>query len=191
VLRRAFGRFVFVVVIALGLYFVVSHYRDGSGWMRCRQQRHRSRRCRAPRDCRSGAADRSWAQKPQRATRSEYLTTGRYFTDKDATVRTLTSGWDAAVSDRAADILRDSPNFPNMPKTAKPTVAGDVETKLAEMMRESGATSGVVAINHPKMCDGAMGCTIAVAAILPVGSVLHVWELDATTVLTISGKGAA
>ncbi|HEY3749607.1 MAG TPA: DddA-like double-stranded DNA deaminase toxin [Pseudonocardiaceae bacterium] len=137
------------------------------------------------------AADRSWAQKQQRATRSEYLTTGRYFTDKDATVRTLTSGWDAAVSDRAADILRDSPNFPNMPKTAKPTVAGDVETKLAEMMRESGATSGVVAINHPKMCDGAMGCTIAVAAILPVGSVLHVWELDATTVLTISGKGAA
>jgi hypothetical protein len=52
------------------------------------------------------ATDLSWAQKQQAGIRSEYLTTGRYFTDKDATVRTLTSGWDVGVSDRAADILR-------------------------------------------------------------------------------------
>jgi hypothetical protein len=190
VLQRAFGRLVLVVAIVLGLYFVVTHYHGGGCGVASSAVVHAD----TPRQCLTvdqAATDPRWAQKQQASIRWEYLTTGRYFTDQDATVRTITSGWTAGVSDRAADILHSSPNFPNFPKTAKPTVAGDVETKMAEMMRESGATNGVVAINHPKMCDGAMGCTSAVAAILPTGSVLHVWELDATTAITISGKAAA
>jgi type IV secretory pathway TrbF-like protein len=189
VLQRAFGRLVLVVAIVLGLYFVVTHYHGGGCEVASGVVAHADT-AGACATVGQAATDPSWAQKQQASIRSQYLTTGRYFTNDDATVRTVTSGWTAGLSDRAADILRISSNFPNFPKAAKPTVAADVETKIAEMMRESGATNGVVAINHPKMCDGAMGCTAAVAAILPVGSVLHVWELDATAPITVFGRAA-
>jgi hypothetical protein len=189
VLQRAFGRLVLVVAIVLGLYFVITHYQGGGCGVASGAVAHADTAGACP-TVDQAATDPSWAQKQQARIRSAYLTTGRYFTNNDATVRTITSGWTAGVSDRAAEVLRISPNFPNFPKKAKPTVAADVETKIAEKMRETGATNGVVAINHPKMCDGAMGCTAAVAAILPLGSVLHVWELDATTPITVSGRAA-
>jgi hypothetical protein len=113
------------------------------------------------------------------------VTTGRFMTSSDETVQTITSGIDP-LSTIADGYLRAS-DFP-YPSRGKPSVIADVETKLAAKMRHDGVTTAVLAINHPTVCDGVMGCRQAVPAILPEGSALFVWELDGDAPVKLTGR---
>ena len=100
-----------------------------------------------------------------------------------------TSGCDRAGGDIAHAETSDCRGYVRQ-AAGDPSFAGDVETKVAMVMREGGATSGVVAINHPRMCTGPVSCRVAITAILPKGSVLYVWELGATRSIECDGEGA-
>jgi hypothetical protein len=143
-----------------------------------------------PADIAQAVRESSWAAQQRQVMQDARVTSGRYITNQASDPQAITSGWNAppGISDRIVGLLRNSPNFPNFPSSGKPNVAGDVETKVAMVMREAGATSAVVAINHPQMCDGVMGCKGAVTAILPKGSVLYVWELDAAKAIECDGE---
>ncbi|WP_245556131.1 DddA-like double-stranded DNA deaminase toxin [Actinopolyspora mortivallis] len=73
------------------------------------------------------------------------------------------------------------------PDLAMPETSTHVETKVAMRMREAGITHAAVAINN-EMCDGPLGCRAAVAAILPKGYVLDVYEPGATRPVRIEGQ---
>ncbi|WP_030107517.1 DddA-like double-stranded DNA deaminase toxin, partial [Actinoalloteichus caeruleus] len=66
-------------------------------------------------------------------------------------------------------------------------VARHVETKLAVRQAEAGVTHTVVVLNN-RMCDGLYGCTEAVAAILPRGFSMTVWEPGRSRPTIIEGK---
>lgn len=135
---------------------------------------------------RDAITDPAWAREQQDAIRGNRLTTGRYMTSATATAQQITSGY-GHLSDLADGYLRDSDDF-DYPSRGKPNVITDVETKLAAAMRSSGVATAVVAINHPQVCDGVLGCKQAVPAILPEGSVLYVWELGKDQPVTLAGK---
>ncbi|TDQ01093.1 DddA-like double-stranded DNA deaminase toxin [Labedaea rhizosphaerae] len=134
---------------------------------------------------REAVGDSAWAHDQQEAIRDLKLTVGRYMTSASAAPQTMTSGYDH-FSDLADAYLRDS-DF-NYPERGQPTVISHVETKIAAKMRHDGVTAAVVAINNPQVCGPAMGCQQAVPAILPEGSVLYVWELDADEPVTLEGR---
>ena len=192
-MKRLLGWIVLIGMIVFGLSYVIGHWPNGSKFG-CGVAGVVMAQADTAGGCVTvdqAATDPSWAQKQQAGIRSAYFDHRPVLHQQ----RCHRADSHQRLDRRAVGSGRRQPadlaELPKLLEKAKPTVAADVETKIAEMMRESGATNGVVAINHPKMCDGAMGCTTAVAAILPVGSVLHVWELDATTAITISGKAAA
>ncbi|AUS79492.1 hypothetical protein C1701_15315 [Actinoalloteichus sp. AHMU CJ021] len=76
-----------------------------------------------------------------------------------------------------------SPNIP----CATADAARHVETKLALRQAESGVTHTVVVLNN-LMCEGRYGCTEAVAAILPRGFSMTVWEPGRSRPTIIGGK---
>uniref|UniRef100_UPI0004C2A3EA DddA-like double-stranded DNA deaminase toxin n=1 Tax=Actinoalloteichus cyanogriseus TaxID=2893586 RepID=UPI0004C2A3EA len=92
-------------------------------------------------------------------------------------------------SDLAGLILATSDVFPEhrLRDLAIVDVARHVETKLAVRQAESGVTHTVAVINH-RVCDGDWGCIQAVAAILPVGFSMTVWEPGRTRPTVIEGK---
>ncbi|ASU78017.1 hypothetical protein CDG81_06500 [Actinopolyspora erythraea] len=73
------------------------------------------------------------------------------------------------------------------PDLAMPETSTHVETKVAMRMREAGVTHAAVTINN-EVCDGPLGCRAAVAAILPKGYVLDVYEPGATRPVRIEGQ---
>jgi hypothetical protein len=135
------------------------------------------------------ATDEDWVAEQAEMVADKRLTTGRFLSTSHDDVVEVTSGWEP-ISDRVADLLRNSPDFPDFPSKAKPNVAGDVETKAAMMMREAEADIGVVVINHPQICNQSMGCTVAVPAILQEGSTLYVWERDSDKPVVLTGKAS-
>ncbi|MPZ84708.1 MAG: hypothetical protein GEV28_31725 [Actinophytocola sp.] len=132
------------------------------------------------------ATDSGWVAEQRAALEGKRLTTGRFKSTEHDTLE-VTSGW-RPISDRIVEVLRNSPHFPPFPG-GRPNVAGDVETKVAMMMREAEATTGVVVINNDEVCSGPMGCTAAVPVILPEGSTLYVWERNEDEPVTLTGKG--
>jgi hypothetical protein len=193
--KRLVGRLILVIAIILALTYVWNHYHAGSGGCSVADGADVAHADTAacPVYIVQAAGDPSWAAEQQNAIQDQRVTSGRYITNQVADPQAITSGWNTppGISDRITDLLRISPNFPNFPSRGKPAVAGDVETKVAMVMKEAGATSGVVAINHPQMCDGVMGCKSAVAAILPQGSVLYVWELGASQSIEVTGEATS
>jgi hypothetical protein len=133
------------------------------------------------------ATDGAWVGDQRAALKDKRVTTGRFKSTKHDT-QEITSGWEP-ISDRIVEVLRNSPHFPPF-GGGKPTVATDVETKVAMMMREAEATIGVVVINHPEgVCGGVMGCKTAVPAILPDGATLYVWGPQGDEPVVLTGKG--
>ncbi|MCP2329749.1 SCP1.201-like deaminase [Actinoalloteichus cyanogriseus DSM 43889] len=86
-------------------------------------------------------------------------------------------------------ILATSDLFPEHPlrDRAIADAARHVETKLALRQAESGVTHAVVVVNN-LMCEGPYGCTEAVAAILPRGFSMTVWEPGRSRPTTVEGK---
>jgi len=135
----------------------------------------------------SEATDAEWVAEQRAALKDKRITTGRFKSTEHGT-REITSGWEP-ISDRIVEVLRDSPHFPPI-GGGKPSVATDVETKVAMMMRDEDAVIGVVVINHPGgVCGGVMGCKTAVPVILPEASTLYVWEPDKNEPVVLTGKG--
>ncbi|WP_418155251.1 DddA-like double-stranded DNA deaminase toxin [Actinoalloteichus caeruleus] len=92
-------------------------------------------------------------------------------------------------SDVVGLILATSDLFPEHPlrDRAIADAARHVETKLALRQAESGVTHAVVVVNN-LMCEGPYGCTEAVAAILPRGFSMTVWEPGRSRPTTVEGK---
>ncbi|GAA3988957.1 hypothetical protein GCM10022247_04320 [Allokutzneria multivorans] len=85
-------------------------------------------------------------------------------------------------------ILANSEHFPARPDETSFFVQTHVETKVATVMRQRGITYAAVVINNVSVCDGKRGCRVAVAAILPEGYTLVVWERGADEPVIIKGK---
>ncbi|WP_019855999.1 DddA-like double-stranded DNA deaminase toxin [Actinopolyspora mortivallis] len=135
------------------------------------------------------ARDRSWGERV-RERLPDYTggqTTG-LVSDRDGTELTETSGRED-ISERARLTLHNSPVFPADDRGA-PAVYTHVETKYAPRMKERGQTYGVIVLNN-RMCPGKQNCeaaVAAVAAILPQGSTLVVWQPGASQPKEIHGK---
>ncbi|WP_337661704.1 DddA-like double-stranded DNA deaminase toxin [Actinoalloteichus sp. AHMU CJ021] len=115
-------------------------------------------------------------------------TTGIILGGSDGSGERMVSGH-APESAVAGLILATSEHFPEhrLRDLATAGVATHVEVKLAVQQAESGVTHTVVVINNV-MCDGPYGCTEAVAAILPRGFSMTVWEPGRTQPTIIEGK---
>ncbi len=136
----------------------------------------------------TGAAWVAWArdQLPQRSQGGQ--TTGIILGGPEGSGERVVSGR-GPESDLAGLILATSDIFPKhrLRDLAIVDVARHVETKLAVRQAESGVTHTVVVINH-RVCRGNWGCIQAVAAILPVGFSMTLWEPGRTKPTVIEGK---
>ncbi|GAA4014764.1 hypothetical protein GCM10022247_42060 [Allokutzneria multivorans] len=90
--------------------------------------------------------------------------------------------------DAAELILVNSEHFPSPPRLGRPDVRWHAETQTATLMRLRGITHGTIVINNTRVCPGVAGCRFAVAAILPEGYTLAVWERGADEPVVIQGK---
>ncbi|KGI82317.1 hypothetical protein IL38_06185 [Actinopolyspora erythraea] len=144
---------------------------------------HPSTRPRIPTDT---SHDHSWIEQVRQRLPEHTggQTTGLTY-DQDGTELTETSGREE-VSDRARLTPHNSTLFPADDRGA-PAVSTHVETKYAQRMRERGQTHGVVVLNN-RICPGEQNCEAAVAAILPQGSTLVVWQPGASRPKEIHGK---
>ncbi|MEY8041252.1 DddA-like double-stranded DNA deaminase toxin [Saccharopolyspora cebuensis] len=91
------------------------------------------------------------------------------------------------ISERVRLGLHNSDVFPPIDDRGGPGVMLHVEAKYAQRMKETGQTYGVAVLNNG-MCTGDYNCQAAVAAILPLGSVLAVWEPGRDQPIEIHGK---
>ncbi|AUS80412.1 hypothetical protein C1701_21010 [Actinoalloteichus sp. AHMU CJ021] len=137
----------------------------------------------------TGVAWVAWArdQLPERP-RGRGQTTGIILGGSDGSGERMVSGHEPE-SDLAGLILATSDVFPEhrLRDLAIADVARHVETKLAVRQAEAGVTHTVVVLNN-RMCDGLYGCTEAVAAILPRGFSMTVWEPGRSRPTIIEGK---
>lgn len=145
---------------------------------------HPSTTPRVPTDA---AGDHQWVQRMRdRLPRYEGGQTTGLIYDQDGNEIQSTSGRED-VSERLRLNLHNSDVFPASDSRGAPGVFAHVEAKYAQKMREEGQTYGVVVLNN-RMCRDTRGCQAAVCAILPRGSVLAVWEPDATRPIEIHGE---
>lgn len=143
VIKRAFGRLVFIALAVVAVSYVWTH-RPGSstGCAVAGAAVAHADTTDCPLYVTQAATDSAWANQ-QQAMRGARVTTDRYITNQSSTPRSITSGWNTPpdISDRIVELLRKAPNFPGL-GNGKP----------------NAATSGVVAINHPQMCSGPFSC---------------------------------
>ncbi|MBB5152496.1 DddA-like double-stranded DNA deaminase toxin [Saccharopolyspora phatthalungensis] len=133
------------------------------------------------------AHDRWWVEQlRQRLPRWEGGQTVGFGYDREGTEFRIASGRED-ISERVRLTLHNSDVFPPTDDRGPPAVFTHVETKYAQMMKESGQTYGVVVVNN-RMCPGDQGCEAAVRAILPCGSVLVVWTPGRDRPIEIHGK---
>lgn len=133
------------------------------------------------------AHDRRWVEQiRKRLPRWEGGQTTGFGYDRDGTEFRITSGRED-ISESARLTLHNSDRFTPHSDRGAPTMITHVETKYAQMMREAGQTYGVIVLNNA-VCNMDTGCGAAVRAILPLGSVLVVWQPGATKPIEINGE---
>jgi hypothetical protein len=135
------------------------------------------------------ASDASWAAQQQQEMTAT-LTIGHYITNRSPPrCGSRAVGTNRTVSRIESSIFFEVRRASQTLAKANRTLPATWRLKVAMVMREAGATSGVVAINHPQMCSGPVSCRVAVTTILPKGSVLYVWELGAGESIECDGEG--
>lgn len=176
-LKRLFGRFVLVVVVVLGLWFVISHY-HGNSQFGCQihlvADSGKEEQC--PATIAQAAGNAEWAADRISTIAGDPITTGLLY-DQDGHEEKIGSGEGGTAYEQAMKYLSDySAVLGDQPRGKQ--AAGHVEPKAAAMMRTAGQTDGVLLINNPSgPCPYAsrIGCGRAMRLILPVGSTIVVW----------------
>ncbi|MCP3800670.1 hypothetical protein NLX83_15490 [Allokutzneria sp. A3M-2-11 16] len=95
---------------------------------------------------------------------------------------------DRELINAAGLILTNSEHFPETSTSGSFAVQTHVETKTATLMRQRGLTYAAAVINNRSVCEGERSCRVAVAAILPIGYTLVIWERGADEPVVIQGK---
>jgi hypothetical protein len=179
-----FGRLVLVALVVFGLWYVISHYPDGTAFG-C-QPAGRAVAHADSGDCPANIidadGDAQWAADRWATIKAAKVTTGLFY-DQDGHEHSFLSGEDTDT-DLANHILRDTDvAFPRRADTHP--AAAHVEAKAAARMRAADVPAGVMVINNPKgVCGGEVpspyGCVNVLPVLLPHGATLVVWWHDPT-----------
>jgi hypothetical protein len=183
-LERAFVRLVLVVVVALGLWYVVSHF-PGGGKFGCEAFSStvaHAADAACPNNIGQAAGDARWAAARIAVINSTVANNpGKYpkkythgeLYEEDGTTHWYSSGQDADA-DNAEQVGRASGVFAPVGRVA---AAEHVEVKVAAQMRTANVMAAVLVINNPAGPCGAgqddpgvYRCSVVVPKILPTGA---------------------
>jgi hypothetical protein len=177
VLKRLFGRFVLLVVVVLGLWFVVSHY-HGNEQFGCQISLSAAG---AGDDCPAtlgqAAGDAQWAAARISTIADDPMTTGLLY-DQDGHEEKIESGESGSGYEQALGYLSTYSGAVIADQPRGKQAAGHVEPKAAALIRTADQRAGVLVINNPAgPCPYAsgIGCGRAMRLILPIGSTIVVW----------------
>lgn len=178
-MQRLFGRLVLVVAVALGLWFVVSHYPGGGGRFGCQAgaavAHAEGGDC--PTSASEAAGNARWAAARLATIAGDSITTGLLY-DEDGHEEKIETGESGHAFDLAVQYLQPYPSTVVRGQPKGKQAAGHVEGKAAALLRNAGQVHGILVINNPTgpcpYASGA-GCALIMQLILPKGSTIVVW----------------